>query len=182
MTLARPRAVLISGAPGVGKSTVSAIVATRLRRAAHIEADELHRMIVIGGEWPSAGTTESHRQLLLRTRNAAQVAANFVVAGFTPIVDEVISVADQLSIVDDVLGSDIDVVALCASESIVLARDAARKKHVAARYSGVAELVAQLLADRAAFIETSGLTAESTADAIQLALPQHEWTPTPFIR
>jgi hypothetical protein len=48
---------------------------------------------------------------------------------------------------------------------------------VAASYVGVGALVAEVLVDLATFIDTSGLSAESTADAIQIAVPEREWSP-----
>lgn len=165
-------AIVLTGAPGVGKSTVAALLAHRLPRAAHVEADELHRMIVSGGEWPSAGTGEAFRQLLLRTRNAAQLAANFSEAAITPIVDEVIATDDQLAIVDEILGgSGVVFVVLAAPSATLLARDAGRGKHTASNYMGVAAMVEAVLAGRATFLDSTHLSPEDTATAIQELLP-----------
>ncbi|MEM7079780.1 MAG: AAA family ATPase, partial [Pseudomonadota bacterium] len=67
--------IAITGTPGVGKTTICRLLAERIALSAHVEADELQRFIVAGGQWPSAGTKVAHAQLLLRTRNAATLAA-----------------------------------------------------------------------------------------------------------
>ncbi|MFJ5084035.1 hypothetical protein [Streptomyces sp. NPDC088706] len=47
-------AVLLSGIPGSGKSTVAAALAARFTASAHIEVDALQELIVTGGRWPVA--------------------------------------------------------------------------------------------------------------------------------
>ncbi|HVE95246.1 MAG TPA: AAA family ATPase [Acidimicrobiales bacterium] len=170
---------MITGAPGVGKSTICRMASARLECAAHIEADELHRMIVTGAEWPNAGTPDSQAQLLLRTRNAAQVAANFSDAGITPIVDEVIATHEQLDILDEILaGANVTFVVLGASAQAILERDAGRHKHTAAHYLGVDQLVSGVLAGRAAFLDTTELSPEETVNAVQGIVPNVGWLAT----
>ena len=86
------RAVLvISGIPGAGKSTVAALVARRLARSVHIEAEVLQRFVVQGGVWPDGEPPEeAMRQLRLRGRNVALLADSFFEEGFTPVVDDVV--------------------------------------------------------------------------------------------
>jgi predicted kinase len=171
--------IVITGAPGVGKSTIAGMLATRLARAAHIEADELHRMIVTGAEWPSAGTPEAHLQLLLRTRNAAQMAANFAEAGVVPIIDEVIASQEQLDTVDELFdGTDVTFVVLTAPAPTILERDAGRGEHTAANYLGVDRLISGVLAGRATFVDSTDLSREETANAVQAAVPRAGWLTT----
>ena len=83
--------LVISGIPGAGKSTISALVARRLERAAHIEAELLQRLIASGSVWPDGQPhEEAMRQLRLRGRNAALLADSFFEAGITPIIDDVV--------------------------------------------------------------------------------------------
>lgn len=86
------RAVLVvSGIPGVGKSTVAGIIARQLPRSAHVEAEALQRFIVGGSVWPDGDPhAEAMRQLRLRGRNVALLADSFFEAGFIPIVDDVV--------------------------------------------------------------------------------------------
>ena len=86
------RAVLvISGIPGAGKSTLARLVAGRLARSVHIEAESLQRCVVGGCVWPDGEPqSEAMRQLRLRGRNVALLADSFFEAGFTPVVDDVV--------------------------------------------------------------------------------------------
>lgn len=79
-----PSVMVISGLPGVGKSTTARLVASRLDRGAHIEADQLQQMIVAGGVWPDGSraiSEEANAQLALRLRNACLLARSFLDAG-----------------------------------------------------------------------------------------------------
>ena len=86
------RAVLvISGIPGAGKSTIARLVAARLLRSVHIEAELLQRMVVGGSVWPDGEPqAEAMRQLRLRGRNVALLADSFFETGFTPVLDDVV--------------------------------------------------------------------------------------------
>ena len=86
------RAVLvISGIPGAGKSTIAAIVAGRLARSVHIEAEVIQRFVVGGSVWPDGEPQEeAMRQLRLRGRHVAMLADSFFEEGFTPVVDDVV--------------------------------------------------------------------------------------------
>ena len=87
----QPAVLVISGIPGAGKSTISAIVARRLERSAHIEAEVLQRFVVSGLVWPDGEPrSEAMRQLRLRGRNVALLADSFFAAGVTPIIDDVV--------------------------------------------------------------------------------------------
>src|SRR5262245_28613272 len=83
--------LVLSGIPGVGKSTVARVIARRLPRSAHVEAEALQRFVVGGSVWPDGEPhTEAMRQLRLRGRNVALLADSFFDAGFTPIIDDVV--------------------------------------------------------------------------------------------
>jgi len=87
-----PQLIVISGLPGAGKSTIASLVATRLGRAAHVEADVLHQMIVSGADQPTVeGTSEeAAQQLALRLHHACLVAKSFLAAGFSAVIDDII--------------------------------------------------------------------------------------------
>lgn len=163
--------ITITGTPGVGKSTVCSNLAERFPVVAHVKADDLHRFLVSGGQWPSAGTQVAREQLTLRTRNAATVAANFVAAGVPVLLDEVVCTAEQLSVLDELIPES-KIVALFAPPDVVLERDTGRSKQTAANYSHVAEQIAGLLRNRAIWINTSELSLDETVDQIwRKALP-----------
>ncbi|MEN8184235.1 MAG: AAA family ATPase [Myxococcota bacterium] len=84
-------AIIVSGVPGSGKSTIARLLAERFERAVHIEADALQRMILSGRCWPGEDPLqEGYRQLRLRGRNACLLADSFFEAGFVPIVDDIV--------------------------------------------------------------------------------------------
>lgn len=165
--------VVVTGQPGVGKSTVCARLAQSREFAAHVKADDLQRMIVSGGHWPSAGTEVALRQLVTRTRNAAQVAANIAAAGADVFLDEVVALQAQLDIIDSYVGPAHWIV-LTASPTAILERDASRAKHTAAQYFDVAAELQALLANRATFIDTDELHPEGVAERIQVTLGKRE--------
>src|SRR5436305_10157075 len=82
---------LITGIPGAGKTTVSKVLARRFPSAAHIEADQIQKLVVSGRLWPGQEPhDEAMRQLALRARNCALLAESFHEAGFVPVVDDVV--------------------------------------------------------------------------------------------
>ena len=86
-----PAALVISGIPGAGRSTLARLVAERLPRSVHVEAEVLQRFVVGGSVWPDGEPrAEAMRQLRLRGKNTALLADSFFQAGFTPIVDDVV--------------------------------------------------------------------------------------------
>jgi len=89
---AQPPIIVVSGLPGVGKSTTAQGLALRLERAAHVEADRLQDLIISGAAVPGLDGTsdEARRQLNLRLTNACLLAKSFVTAGFVAIIDDIV--------------------------------------------------------------------------------------------
>jgi hypothetical protein len=90
---------IICGNACAGKTTTARLLAQRLPPAAHVDGDEMQRLIVSGARWavpgdsdPSTGRLagEAGTQYALRIRNACLVAAAFVDAGITAIVTDTI--------------------------------------------------------------------------------------------
>ena len=86
-----PGCVIVSGMPGAGKSTVSALAAYLLPRAAQIKGDDVNQMILSGGVWfMGEPKDEALRQYELCKRNMCALANNFVDFGFTVFIDTVV--------------------------------------------------------------------------------------------
>jgi gluconate kinase len=162
--------LVLTGAPGVGKSSIAAALASGVPCGAHVDADSLHQFIVSGGQWPSAGTDESYRQLLLRTTNVATVSENLRAAGFAVVVDEVVGLPAQLDTIEAIVTPPIDIVVLTATEDAIFARDDQRAKHTARNYLGVQTAVLSLLQSRAHVIDTTEQTLDDTVLAVQQAV------------
>ena len=88
---------IICGNACAGKTTTARLLAQRLPRAAHVDGDEMQRLIVSGCRWAVPGDSdpgtgrlagEAGVQYALRIRNACLVAAAFADAGITAIVTD----------------------------------------------------------------------------------------------
>jgi hypothetical protein len=84
---------IICGNACAGKTTTARLLSQRLPPAAHVDGDEMQRLIVSGCRWavpsdsdPDTGrlTGEAGVQYALRIRNACLVAEAFADAGITP--------------------------------------------------------------------------------------------------
>ena len=163
-------AFLITGIPGAGKTTVSNQLARRFPRAAHIEADRLHDLIVSGGLWPDQEPhDEAMRQLALRARNAALLADSFHEAGFVAVVDDVVVGPRRLSIyTEGIHARPLHVVVLAPRLDVALERDERRGyKRVGARWAHLdAEQRARLPRDGVLWLDSSEMSAEQTVDAV----------------
>jgi chloramphenicol 3-O-phosphotransferase len=90
---------IICGNECAGKTTTARLLVQRLPLAAHIDGDEMQRLIVSGCRWAAPGdsdpgtgrlTGEAGVQYRLRIRNACLVAAAFADAGITAVVTDTI--------------------------------------------------------------------------------------------
>lgn len=93
MTAARlDGCVLVTGMPGAGKSTVTALAARLLPRCARVTGDEMNMMVVSGRVgFRCEPADESERQSELCNRNLCALANNFVDYDFTVLVDTVVA-------------------------------------------------------------------------------------------
>lgn len=80
--------LIVTGPPGVGKTTTSAALAARFARAAHLESDAFFRFIRSGHVEP--WKPESHDQNRVVMRIVAEAAAGYAAAGYFTIVDGIV--------------------------------------------------------------------------------------------
>jgi len=82
---------VLTGAPGVGKSTVAKALAARFRRAFVIPMDDLREWVVSGREDPGPNwNDETTRQFALAYEATADIADRYSQAGFAVIIDHVV--------------------------------------------------------------------------------------------
>jgi len=81
-------ALILSGPPGVGKSTTAEILAARAPRAVHLESDAFFGFVRSGYTEP--WKPESHKQNRLVMGIVAQAAAEYAAAGYHTIIDGIV--------------------------------------------------------------------------------------------
>jgi predicted kinase len=80
--------MILTGAPGVGKTTVAAILARRAKRSVHVEADRFFFFIRGGFVEPWDRASDAQNQLAMRT--AAAAAASYAAAGYWTILEGIV--------------------------------------------------------------------------------------------
>lgn len=81
--------LILTGAPGSGKTTVARLLAAKSKRAVHLESDLFFHFIQTGYVEP--WKPESHEQNTAVMRIVAQAAAGYAEAGYFTIVDGIVS-------------------------------------------------------------------------------------------
>ncbi|MFJ4175840.1 AAA family ATPase [Microbacterium sp. NPDC089696] len=163
-----PVTTIVSGLPGVGKTTVARALAGSVPRGVLLDSDAVGEGFIVSGLVLPGGTPapESERQLSLRRRNLCVLAANFAAEGFEVFISDVVLWPALLASYRAAIPGELRFVLLTAGESTIAARDSARDKQVADAWS-------HLRADQDAWnspglrLDTSELTVDATIDAVQ---------------
>ncbi|PCG83577.1 phosphotransferase [Streptomyces sp. WZ.A104] len=166
-----PGAVLLSGIPGSGKSTVAAALAARFAASAHIEVDALQDLIVSGGRWPAPEPDdEADRQIFLRARNACLLADSFAAAGFLPVIDDVVVRRAHLDFYRRRIAlGPLHFVVLTPGAAKAGERNLARDKALTTDWSFLERAMCAEVADAGVRIDNSELTVAETVDAVLAA-------------
>lgn len=171
-----PPLYLIVGAPGVGKSTVSRLLATSFERGVHVPVDDLREMVRSGlaapdpRRWPD----DLVEQVRLARETALDMAARYRTAGFAVVLDDFVDPGGlaEYAAVDDALR-----VVLRPSIEVAIDRNQGRGRAAAlteylesgirAVYRDLDEHDAALRAAGWAVLDTTELSAEATVDRIR---------------
>lgn len=171
----QPKVVLVTGIMASGKSTVAQLLAERLPRSAHVRGDSFRRMIVNGGVAivPEGGSAMDE-ELRLRYRIAAKVADEYVEAGFTAVVQDVVLGESVTEFVGFLTSRPVAVVVLAPRPEVVARREEARPKTGYQAWT-VKELDDFLWAETpriGLWLDTSDQTPEQTVEEILARMPE----------
>ncbi len=162
--------LLLTGAPGAGKSTVTRLVAQALSRSALLDAHSFGRMVVGGYVWPlGAPADEAAAQVGMVNANVCAVAANFAAAGFTPVIDWVVPDRQQLETYRVALAHHrLLLVVLDPGSAVCRSRNEFRSPQEQFFFDGYEELRASMhgFRDLGWWFDTSAFTPEQTAQRI----------------
>lgn len=165
------RLIVITGVQASGKTTVARALAKRFPRSVHIEADQLQRMILSGGVWPTKPEEleeEASAQLRLRLKNMCLLGRSFFDEGFTVVMDEIIIGDRWYHLQDEMTGYAFSLFVLAPSIDKVIQRDHARDKHTLGK-EWAHYLDTQLrdtMADKGSWLDTSHQTVEEVVKEI----------------
>ena len=162
--------IVLVGAPGAGKSTLSDALAQRMSRAAVVSSDLLSRLVVRGYVWPlGSPRDEAEAQVDLTLRNLTSLAVNFMAAGFTPIVETIFDTRDRFEMVRQAVGGRLLLIVLDVDEVTCRQRNASRP--VEERFSfddhrGLRARMQAAFGDQAWWLGTANLSVEESVELI----------------
>jgi predicted kinase len=164
-----PKVIVVTGVMASGKSTVAQLLAERLPRSAHVRGDAFRRMIVNGGvRIVPEGGSAMDEELRLRYRIAARVADEYVAAGFTAVLQDVVLGESVTELVGFLTSRPVAVVVLAPRPEVVARREEERPKTGYGAWT-VKELDDFLRAETpriGLWLDTSDQTPEQTVDEI----------------
>jgi predicted kinase len=163
--------VIVSGMPGAGKSTVGALAAGGLPRAALVKGDDVNLMIRNGGVWfMGEPREEAARQYELCKRNMCALANNFMDYGFVVFMDTVVQDRPMLDLLLALLSPrPVRLVILAPGSEVCRRRNAEREPIEQFAFDGYEQLDADMkrdLGEEAWWFDTSALTPEETANQL----------------
>ena len=135
-TAANPFLVLLGGPAGSGKSTLALAWCEQRGRAAHIDLDEVRRMVVGGFADPQQSGAEQIAQFELAARQCVSLARNFGLDGFDVVI-EATFLPDEYRLSWEPLLTELDpiLVVLMPDLNAALGRSSVRRKNVLEKHT-----------------------------------------------
>lgn len=170
--MAQGRIVLISGAPGTGKSTVAALLAqnSALERSLHLHTDDFYDALRKGAIPPHLPGSESQNETVIEAFREA--AKRFAQGGYDVVVDGVIGpwfMEPWLQAARE--GYSVHYLVLRASKGTTLARALGRTKLDEATNRELVETMWAQFADLGPWepwaVDTTNLSPQATAELLQ---------------
>lgn len=171
--------LILTGPPGVGKTTVAGLLAQREQRSVHLEADRFFFFIRSGFIAP--WDPESHEQNQLVMRTAAEAAASYAQAGYSTVFEGIVIPRWTLKVIRETLeaaGVQTSYAVLRAPQAHCTARVLEREGNPDAYTPDMLAALCSEFDDLEAFerhaIDVAGLAAEEAAGAVAARLAEDD--------
>jgi predicted kinase len=168
-------ALILTGPPGVGKTTVAGILTHRAERAVHLETDRFFSFIRSGFIEPWDPESDEQNQLVMRT--AATAAASYATAGYMTVLEGIVIPRWTLGVIREALGAagvPTSYVVLRAPHSVCAGRIHQREGDFELFEPGVLAAISSEFDDLGEFephaIDIAGMDAEQAAAAVSARL------------
>ena len=163
-----PAIIVVSGMQGAGKTTVAQLIACQFPLCAHIETDELTKLVVSGRRWPEqrAMSDEAALQLRLRLHNACLLARSFVEAGFSAVIDDIIMGLRMDDLLMEMAEHPFYFVMLMPSFEVVVRREIGRGTKQHEQWAWMDDEVRTATRRLGLWLDTSEQTADETVEEI----------------
>jgi predicted kinase len=173
-----PGCVIVTGMPGVGKTTITDLVGRLLPKSAQVGGDAVNTMIRSGFVWfMGQPTDEALRQDELCNRNMCALANNFIDFGFTVFMDTVLADRTELDFFIALMSPrPVRLLVLAPGIEVCKARNANRPPEDQFDFDGYERLEADMqreFGDIGWWLDTADMTANATAERIAAELTEH---------
>ncbi|HET7120540.1 MAG TPA: AAA family ATPase [Solirubrobacterales bacterium] len=166
--------LILTGPPGVGKSSAAALLADRFDRAVHLRADEFFHFVRAGFVEPWRPESQAQNEAVIEI--VGRAAAGYADAGYFTIVDGIViphRFLERLSGVIRGAGHEVAYVVLKAASAVCAARVQSREAPAPIEPAVLDQLWAEF-ADLGEYerhvLDVEGLDPTAVADALERAL------------